>query len=154
MQRRFVTQPFVAILEQYCRHSNQCRSNVAKLCCVKTRRCESSRATSPLYHHASRSCLCLLDRGEATPETRQAFEVAEAGTSRQFNRVFSVQSAFSSAGIRLLIKPMVITEPAVPNSGKRAAISLGLRLHPRNKLRMLNKDLSRFIHSVSRVRQN
>ena len=116
------------MLEQYCRHSNQCRSNVAKLCCAKTRRCESSRVTSPLYHHASRSCLCLLDRGEATPETRQAFEVAR--TSGQFNRVFSVQSAFSSASIRLLIKPMVITEPAVPNGDKRAAIRPGFETAP------------------------
>ena len=53
------------------------------------------------------------------------FEVAEARTSGQVNRVFSLQSAFSSASIRLLIKPMVITEPAVPNSGKRAAIRPG-----------------------------
>ena len=75
LQRRFVTQPFVAILEQYCRHSNQCRSNVAKLCWAKTRRYESSRVTSSLYHHASRSCLCLLDRGEVTPETRQALKL-------------------------------------------------------------------------------
>ena len=118
------------MLEQFCRHSNQCRSNVAKLCCAKTRRCESSRVTSPLYHPASRSCLCLLDRGEATPETRQAFEVAEARTSGQFNRVFSVQSAFSRASIRLLIKPMVITDPAVPNSGKRAAIRPGFETAP------------------------
>ena len=91
------------------------------MCGAKTRRCESSRVTSPLYHHASRSCLCRLDRGEARPETRQAFEVAEARTSRQVNRVFSLQSAFSSASIRSLIKLMVITEPAVPNSGKRTA---------------------------------
>ena len=118
------------MLEQFRRHSNQCRSNVAKLCCAKTRRCESSRVTSPLYHHASRSYLCLLDRGEATPETRQAFEVAEARTSGQFNRVFSVQSAFSRASIRLLIKPMVITDPAVPNSGKRAAIRPGFETAP------------------------
>ena len=113
------------MLEQYCSHSNQCRNNVAKLCCAKNRRCESSRVTSPLYHQASRRCLCRLDRGKARPETRQAFEVAEARTSGQVNRVFSLQSAFSSASIRLLIKPMVTTEPAVPNSGKRAAIRPG-----------------------------
>ena len=44
--------------------------------------------------------------------------------------VFSHQSAFSSASIGLLIKPMVITEPAVPNSGKRAAIRPGFETAP------------------------
>ena len=39
----------VAILEQCCYHSKQCRNNVATLCCAKNRRYESSRVTSPLY---------------------------------------------------------------------------------------------------------
>ena len=29
-----------------CNYSNQCRNNVATLCCAKNRRCESSRVTS------------------------------------------------------------------------------------------------------------
>ena len=37
----------VAMLEQCCKHSKQCRRNVATLCCAKNRRCESSRVTSP-----------------------------------------------------------------------------------------------------------
>ena len=46
-QRLFLAQDSVAMLEQCCNHSKQCRNNVATLCCAKTRRCESSRVTSP-----------------------------------------------------------------------------------------------------------
>ena len=47
-QRRFLAQHSVAMLEQCCKHSKQCRCNVVTLCCAKIRRCESSRVTSPL----------------------------------------------------------------------------------------------------------
>ena len=47
-QRRFLAQHSVAMLEQCCDHSKQCRNNVAKLCCVKNLRCESSRVTTRL----------------------------------------------------------------------------------------------------------
>ena len=40
---------------------------------------------------------------------------------------------------------MFITEPAVP--------SLGLKLYPSNMQRMLNKELTRFMQSLSRIRQ-
>ena len=46
-QRRFLAQHSVAMLEQCCNHSKQCRHNVATLCCAKNRRCESSCVTSP-----------------------------------------------------------------------------------------------------------
>ena len=44
---RFLAQHIVAMLEQCCKHSKQCRNNIAKLCCAKNRRCESSSVTSP-----------------------------------------------------------------------------------------------------------
>ena len=47
LQRRFLAQHSVAMLEQCCNHSKQCRNNVARLCCAKNCRCESSRVTSP-----------------------------------------------------------------------------------------------------------
>ena len=47
-QRRFLGQHSVAMLEQCCNHSKQCRNNVAMMCCAKNRSCESSRVTSPL----------------------------------------------------------------------------------------------------------
>ena len=47
-QRRCLAQHSVAMLEQCCIHSKQCRNNVARLCCAKNRRCESSRVTLPL----------------------------------------------------------------------------------------------------------
>ena len=46
---------------------------------------------------------------------------------------------------------MVITEPAVPSA---RLLGLGLKQYPRNEQRMLNKDLTRFVQSLSRVRQN
>ena len=46
-QRLFLAQHSVAMLEQCCNHSKQCRNNVATLCCAKNCRCESSRVTSP-----------------------------------------------------------------------------------------------------------
>ena len=47
-QRRFLAQHSVAMLEQCCACSKQCRNNVATLCCAKNGRCESPRVTSPL----------------------------------------------------------------------------------------------------------
>ena len=47
-QRRFLGQHSVAMLEQCCNHSKQCRNNVATLCCPKNHSCKSSRVTSPL----------------------------------------------------------------------------------------------------------
>ena len=42
-KRRFQAQHIVAMLEQCCNHSKQCRSSVVvMLCCTKNRRCESS----------------------------------------------------------------------------------------------------------------
>ena len=35
----------IAMLEQCCNHSTQCRNNAVMLCCAKNRCCESSRAT-------------------------------------------------------------------------------------------------------------
>ena len=34
------------MLEQSCKHSKQCRNNVATLCCATNHRCESARVTS------------------------------------------------------------------------------------------------------------
>ena len=42
-KRRFLAQRTVAMLEQCCNYSKQCRNNVATLCCA------SSRVTSPLH---------------------------------------------------------------------------------------------------------
>ena len=43
----FLWQHSVAMLEQCCSCSKQSRNNVVMLCCVKNRRCESSRVISP-----------------------------------------------------------------------------------------------------------
>ena len=57
-----------------------------------------------------------------------------------------------------MTKPMVIIEPAVPWKTKMAArsgiLGLGSRLHPGNLQGILNKDLTRFMQSLSRERQN
>ena len=47
-QRRFLTQNILAMLEQCCDYSKQCRNNVATLFWAKNRRCESYGVTAPL----------------------------------------------------------------------------------------------------------
>ena len=78
-------------------------------------------------HPASRASSCLFlywgGEKEALPESRQLFEAAAARTSGLVNLVFSRQTGFSSASIRLVIKPMLIIEPAVPWQIKMAARS-------------------------------
>ena len=46
-QRRFLALHSIAMLEQRCKHSKQCRNNASTLRCAKNRRCESSRVTLP-----------------------------------------------------------------------------------------------------------
>ena len=46
-QRRFLEQHSVAMFEQCCSYSKQCRKSVATLCCAKNGFWESSRVTSP-----------------------------------------------------------------------------------------------------------
>ena len=46
-QRRFLAQHSVATLLRHCFEWLQHCSNIARLCCAKNRRCESSRVTSP-----------------------------------------------------------------------------------------------------------
>ena len=78
-------------------------------------------------HPASRASLCffsLLRREkEALIESRQLFEATAARTCGLVNLVFSLQTGFSSASFRLVIKPMVIIEHAVPCQIKMAARS-------------------------------
>ena len=46
-QRQCLAQHIVAMLEQCCDYSKQCRNNVATLCCAKNSLRESPRVTSP-----------------------------------------------------------------------------------------------------------
>ena len=45
---RFQAQDIVAMLEQCCNHSKQCRNNIVLLCCAENRHREWSCVTSPL----------------------------------------------------------------------------------------------------------
>ena len=62
-QRRFLAQHSVAMLEQCCNHSKQCRNNIATLCCAENGRCESSPVTSP-YQNFNHSCTTAEKRGK------------------------------------------------------------------------------------------
>ena len=62
-------------------------------------------------HPANRASFCLF---LSLPESRQLFDAAAARTSGLVNLVFSRQTGFSSASVRLVTKPMVIIKPAVP----------------------------------------
>ena len=74
-----------------------------------------------------------------------------AQTSGVVNLVFSRQTGFFKPVHPFIDKPMVITEPVVPSA---RLLGLGSRLCPSNMQRMLNKDLTQFKQSLSRVRQN
>ena len=62
-QRRFLAQHSLAMLEQCCNSSKQCRNNVATLYCTKNRRCESSRVTSSLSGHPLGTAYWPLNTG-------------------------------------------------------------------------------------------
>ena len=67
--------------------------------------------------------------------------------------IFSCQTDFLSASNCLLMKLMVLnlTELAVPST---RLLGLVLKPYPSNVQFMLNKDLTRFMPSLSQVRQN
>ena len=89
-------------------------------------------------HRASRASFHLfLPQGgekEALPESHQLFEGATAQTSGLVKLVFSRQTGFSSVSVSVVIKPMVVIEPAVMRKTNMAArsglLGLGLRLYP------------------------
>ena len=103
----------------------------------------------------SRASFCFLAWGgekDSLSESRQPFEVVEDQTSEPVNLVLSPQTVFFFEREHPFIdKPIVITEPAVP-SGQ--LLGLCSKLYPSNMQRMLNKDLTRFKQSFSRVHQN
>ena len=65
--------------------------------------------------------------------------------------IFSCQTGFLSASNCLLIKLMVLTELAVPSTW---LLGLVLKPYPSNVRFILNKDLTRFMPSLSRAREN
>ena len=66
---------------------------------------------------------------DSLPESRQAFEVTATRISGLVNLVFSRQTGFFNASIHLLIKLLVITEPAVLRAW---LLGLDWRLYPSN----------------------
>ena len=82
---------------------------------------------------------------------KQTFEFTEAQTSGLVNLALSRKTGFFECEHPLIDKPMALTEPAVASA---RLLGLGSKLHPRIMPRMLNKNLTRFIQSLSQVRQN
>ena len=83
---------------------------------------------------------------------KQTFEFAEAQTSGLVNLALSRKTGFFECEHPLIDKPMALTEPAVASA---RLLGLGSKLYPRLKMpQMLNKNLARFMHSLSQVRQN
>ena len=79
------------------------------------------------------------------PESRQAFEVATAQTSGLVNLVFPCHKH------PFIDKPLVITMPAEASA---QLLGLGSKLYPSNIPSTLNKDLTWFMQSLSRVHWN
>ena len=112
-------------------------------------------------HPVSRASFYLfLPQGgekEALPESHQLFEGATTQTSGLVKLVFSRQTGFSSVSVSVVIKPMVVIEPAVMRKTNIAArsglLGLGLRLYPGNIQRILKKDHNQSMQSLSREHQ-
>ena len=68
-----------------------------------------------------------------------------------FELVLSSQTGFFECKDPFVDKPMSITEPPVASA---RLLGLGSKLYPSNILRMLNKDVTRFMQSLSQVHQN
>ena len=96
-------------------------------------------------HHASRTSFWLLEWGgeeEALPESRHTFDVAAAQTSGLVSLVFSRQTGFCGENFPFIVKPLVVTEPAIVSA---RLLGLGSKLYASNRPRMLNKDLTQFV---------
>ena len=87
---------------------------------------------------------------ETLPELHQTFETAAAQTSGLVNLVLSHQTVFFKKH-PFIDKLMVVTKPAEESA---QLLGLGSKLYPSNIPCMLNKDLTRFMQSLSWVRQN
>ena len=83
---------------------------------------------------------------QTLPESHQTCKVAAAQTSGPVNLVFFCLSGLFECEHLCIDKPMVITEPAVASTG---LLGLSSKLHPSDRSRMLNKDLTSFMHSLS-----
>ena len=88
---------------------------------------------------------------ETLPESRQTRKVAATQTSGPVNLVFFGLTGLFECEHPFIDKPMVITEPAVACTG---LLGLSSKLHPSDRSRMLNKDLTSFMQSLSRVHRN
>ena len=83
---------------------------------------------------------------QTLPESHQTRKVAAAQTSGPVNLVFFCLSSLFECEHLFIDKPMVITEPAVASTG---LLGLSSKLRPSDRSRMLNKDLTSFMHSLS-----
>ena len=96
-----VAQRSVAMLDQCCDHSKQCRDNVATLCCAKNRRCESSLVTcnvtfklpiNKIRRPRRRSPICLITRRTITD--RIGRQEVLLPINHNFNKIFDIQGSF------------------------------------------------------------
>ena len=79
-------------------------------------------------------------------ESCQTRKVAAAQTSGPVNLVFFCLTGLFECEHPFIDKVMVITEATVASTG---LLGLSWKLHPSNRSRMLNKDLTSFMQSLS-----
>ena len=100
-------------------------------------------------HPASRASFCFLGEEEKRRLClRETLEIAAARTSGLVNLVLSRRTGLFECAHPFIDQPMVITKPTVASAW---SLGLGSKIYPGNKQRMLNKDLTRFMQSLSRV---
>ena len=108
-------------------------------------------------HPASNASFCLLDWGgekQALPEWSWIMSNLWGCCSpnvRTSQSCSPLSNMFFECEHPFIDKPMVISERAVAIA---QLLGLGSKLYPINMPRMLNKDLTRFMQSLSWVRQN
>ena len=80
------------MLQQCCNHLKQCHNNVAKLCCAKNHRCESSRVTSPLVNKLTMEETMM----ESSPKTKEPQAIGPEGGLIKLEVLNSCEAALHS----------------------------------------------------------
>ena len=109
----------------------------------------------PQRTSAGRLFVCLFFFGEANQIKKQkskgVSEVVAARTSGLVKPILHRLTGFPTASIRSLINRWSELSPLYQAHGY---IGLGSKLYPSKMPRMRNKDLTRFMQSLSRVRES
>ena len=104
-------------------------------------------------HPVNRASLCLLLYPLQEEKKRQCLNRFKMTSYSNPNFCIS-QYRFLSSNSFFECEHLFINKPMVKTIPRARLLGLELNLYPRNKQRMLSKDLTRYVKSLCRVRQN